>query len=85
MNPARSGNEVPHPAKVAIFARGRTQRQFARFHGTTWSWVAAVLNRRAPAPARFRQDLARFLNADERELFPEHDQQATSADDKGSS
>ncbi len=61
----------PHPAKVRLYAEGRTIREFADFHGCSEGWAYQVLSGRARAPRRFRSDLATFLNVPERLLFDE--------------
>lgn len=61
----------PHPAQVYLFSEGKTQKDFARFHGCTPHWVTAVLSGRARPPERFKKDLADFLGLPPSLLFPE--------------
>jgi hypothetical protein len=61
----------PHPARVALFASGHTVSDFARFYGCTLDWASRVLSGAAPASARFRADLSRFLDVPEADLFPD--------------
>jgi hypothetical protein len=58
----------PHPAKILVWASGRTLKEFAAFHGCSVTWVATVLDGRERAPARFRAALAEFVGVDESEL-----------------
>jgi len=63
--------ERPHPARLRLFAEGRTVQEFADFHGCSVHWASRVLQGKVPAPARFREDLTRFLAVPEELLFPE--------------
>lgn len=71
---------IPQPlrtAKANLVLKGRSAREFAKFHGSSEGWVYQVLNGMVPVPQRFKTDLAEFLDTPVDALFPELEEAAS--------
>lgn len=62
---------VPHPAKLALFMRGITATEAARFLQCHRVHLTQALNRKRPFSPRMQQGLCKLLNERPEVLFAE--------------
>jgi transcriptional regulator with XRE-family HTH domain len=65
---------LPHPALAVLRMRRITNRRVARDLGYTEDWIGRVLNGHDRPSAKFRRDLAAYLDLPEVALFRDQPQ-----------